>query len=418
VPNPRRPVATPFEWAEPLFTYGVTGTNGKTSTCAFICACLRADRRHVLTVGTTGAFIDEQSVAKGKTFAEFVALIKKGSDAGCRDVVIETTSYGLKLGYAQNWRFDAGVFTNLSPDHLKTHGTWEDYLAAKAQLFLHLGPGQPMVLNAADRHAMFIDQAAPDDIRRIWFRVPSRGPAHHEADLEAKAVTVCATGTTIILAPSELATALGGTLEIGMVGEVFAENALAGAAACLAAGVPPASVVRGLAQCPVVPGRFEVLARDPTVVVDYAHSPDALQRTCDTARAIAKGRVIVVFGAGGGATPSKRKPMGACVATGADFAVITNDNPRREDPGTIARMVAAGFEGVPEAAPFEIILDRRAAIEHAIDQARAGDVVVIAGMGHERTQRVGDALVPFSDRDEVLRMTADNGRATGSPPRR
>ncbi len=401
-----RPVPAAFAWADPLFTYGVTGTNGKTSTCALIAACVRAQGRHVLTIGTTGAFIDDEPVAKGKTFAEFAALIERGKDAGCRDVVVETTSYGLKIGYARKWRFDLGVFTNLSPDHLQTHGTWENYLAAKAQLFMHLGPGQPMVLNAADRHAPFIDQAAPPDVRRLWFRVPSRGPAHAAADLEASAVVVSATGTEITLAPSPLSQALGGTLRVGMVGEVFAENALAAAAACLGAGVEPQAVVRGLAACPGVPGRFEVLAHDPTVVVDYAHSPDALERTCSTARSITAGRVIVVFGAGGGATPQKRGPMGAAVAAAADLAVITSDNPRHEDPAAIAEMVAAGARQMSGGAELEIILDRRAAIEHAIDQARPEDVVVVAGMGHERTQKVGDRRVPFSDRDEVMRITA------------
>ncbi|MCH9688853.1 MAG: UDP-N-acetylmuramyl-tripeptide synthetase [Deltaproteobacteria bacterium] len=403
--SPGRPVPAAFAWAEPLFTYGVTGTNGKTSTCALIRACLRADGRHVLTVGTTGAFIDEQQVPKGKTFADFAALIERGKDAGCRDVVVETTSYGLKIGYARKWRFDLGVFTNLSPDHLKTHGTWEDYLAAKAQLFLHLGPGQPMVLNAADQYAGFIDQATPKDVRRLWFRVPSRGPAVVTPDLEAASVTVDCGGTTIALAPSALADALGGTLAVKMVGEVFAENALAAAAACLSAGVPPQAVVRGLAECPGVPGRFEVLARDPTVVVDYAHTPDALQRTCDTARAVATGAVIVVFGAGGGATPQKRGPMGEAVARGADRMVITADNPRREDPTAIANTIAQGARTVDGGAQVEIIVERRAAIEHAIAHATAGDVVVIAGMGHERTQRIGDTDVPFSDRDEVLRIT-------------
>ncbi len=406
MPALARPVPAAFPWAESLFTYGVTGTNGKTSTCAMIRACLRAEGRHVLSIGTTGAFLDEQPVPKGKSFTEFAALIERGKRAGCNDVVVETTSYGLKLGYARKWRFDLGVFTNLSPDHLKTHGTWEDYLAAKAQLFLHLGPGQPMVLNAGDRYAAFIDQAVPPDVRRIWFRVPSRGPAHADADLEAAAVQVETTGTTVTLAPSPLADALGGTLRVRMIGEVFAENALAAAAACLATGVEPRAVVEGLAGCPVVPGRFEVLAHDPVVVVDYAHTPDALVRTCATARTIARGRVLVVFGAGGGATPEKRGPMGAAVAEGADLAVITSDNPRREDPAAIAEMIAGGLRGVDGGAAHEIILDRRQAIEHALALAGPKDVVVVAGMGHEQTQRVGDRVVRFSDREEVRRLTA------------
>ena len=404
--SPNRPVRAAFPWADPLFTYGVTGTNGKTSTCAFISACLRAAGRKVITVGTTGAFIDGEAQIKGKNFAEFTALIERGKDAGCNDVVIETTSYGLKIGYAQKWRFDLGVFTNLSPDHLKTHGTWEDYLAAKAQLFLHLGPGRPMVLNAADQYATFIERATPPDVRRLWFHVPSRGPALAEPDLSAAKVSVDAEGTSVELAPSALAEALGGKLRVRMVGEVFAENALATALACSATGIEPEAIVRGLAECEVVPGRFEVVSREPVVVVDYAHTPDALERTCATARRLATGRVIVVFGAGGGAMVKKRGPMGAAVAAGSDLAVITNDNPRREDPATIANMVAKGFAGVEDAAPYEIILDRRQAIEHAIGLAKPGDVVVVAGRGHELMQRVGTEDRPFSDREEVARITA------------
>lgn len=394
-----------FAWAETLHTFGVTGTNGKTSTCALIGACLRADGRHVLTVGTTGAFIDDASVPKGKSFADFTALMHRAHLAGCRDVVVEATSYGLQLGYARRWRFDLGVFTNLSPDHLKTHGTWENYLAAKAQLFLHLGPGRPMVLNAGDLHATYIDKATPADVRRLWFHVPSRGPAHAPPELQAAAVELDADGTRIVLAPSPLAEALGGELRIRMVGEIFAENALAAALACLAADVPAASIVRGLAELPGVPGRFEVLARRPIVAVDYAHSPDALRRTCRTARALARGRVIVVFGAGGDSTPDKRGPMGAIVAAEADLGVITNDNPRREDPRAIAAMIEAGARGVAGGASMRVILDRRAAIERAIADAGPDDVVVVAGMGHEATQRVGNEVRPFSDREEVLRIT-------------
>lgn len=405
VSSPPRPVAAAFPWAETLHTYGVTGTNGKTSTCALIRACLRADGRHVLVIGTTGAFIDDTPAPKGKTFADFAALIETGKDAGCRDIVVETTSYGLQLGYAKKWRFDLGVFTNLSPDHLKTHGTWEAYLAAKAQLFMHLGPGRPAIFNAADPYASFIEQVTPPDVRRLWFRVPSRGPAHRGADLEASATQLDPTGTRIVLAPSPIAEALGGELQIRMLGDVFAENALAAAVACFAADVDPKAIVRGLAECPVVPGRFEVLARDPTVVVDYAHSPDALRRTCHTARALARGRVIVVFGAGGGSTPEKRGPMGAIVASEADHAIITNDNPRREDPRAIAAMIEAGVRAVENGATCEVILDRGAAIERAVDLAAPGDIVVVAGMGHEQAQRIGNVIVPFSDREEVLRIT-------------
>ncbi len=402
--SPPRPVHAARPWAEELFTYGVTGTNGKTSTAAMIRACLRAAGRSVFSLMTTGAAIDETPIDKGKSFDDFVDMVHRGVQAGCRDLVIEATSLGLSRGYARNWRFDLGVFTNLSPDHLKTHGTWENYLAAKAQLFLHLGPGRTMVLNAADEYATFIHRAVPEDVHRLWFRVPSRGPAHHAADLQAREVALDLDGTSITLDASPLAEALGGHLRVPIIGEVFAENALAAAAAAHAGGLRTDAIVRGLAECPAVPGRFEVLARSPAVVVDYAHTADALTRTCDAARAVAKGRVIVVFGASGGSTPQKRGPMGEAVGRACDLAIVTSDNPRHEDPEMLAAAVVAGVERGGRAR-VRTILDRGKAIAAAIEAAGVDDVVVVAGMGHEVGQRIGNTTIAFSDREEVRRLT-------------
>jgi UDP-N-acetylmuramoyl-L-alanyl-D-glutamate--2,6-diaminopimelate ligase len=194
---------------------------------------------------------------------------------------------------------------------------------------------------------------------------------------------------------------------------VFAENALGAACAALAAGIDPAHVRSGLAACPIVPGRFEVLSTAPVVVViDYAHSPDALARTCETARALANGqRVLVVFGAGGGtADKSKREPMGRAVGERADQAIVTSDNPRDEDPAAIARSVAAGCRRGGRAY-VAIELDRRRAIARALEVAKPGDVVVVAGKGHERGQIIGTETLPFSDVDEVGALL---GKSAGS----
>jgi UDP-N-acetylmuramoyl-L-alanyl-D-glutamate--2,6-diaminopimelate ligase len=294
------------------------------------------------------------------------------------------------------------VFTNLSPDHLSTHGSWEHYLAAKAQLFVHLGPGRTAVLNAADAHALLLDRAIPADVQRLWFCAPGRGPRLHDAELEAESVAIDADGTRVRLRPSPVADRLAPEITVRMVGEVFAENALAAAAGALAAGIPGDAVVRGLAACPPVRGRFEVVHREPIVAIDYAHSPDALARTCDTARTLARGRVIVVFGAGGESTPEKRRPMGVEVGARADLAIVTNDNPRREDPDAIAAAVA---DGVREGGRAELrtVLDRATAIHLALAEANAGDVVVIAGKGHEEGQVIGGETLPFSDADVVRR---------------
>ncbi|MEZ4450637.1 MAG: Mur ligase family protein [Nannocystaceae bacterium] len=315
---------------------------------------------------------------------------------------MELTSQALARGHARRWRFDLGVFTNLSPDHLKTHGTYEHYLASKAQLFIHLGPGRPAILNASDPCALLLDQVIPGDVPRVWYAAPWRGPALRPPDLAARAIEVDASGTAIALEPGALAEALGGALEIAMIGEVFAEDALAAAAASIAAGVPGGAARRALAGFPGLAGRFEVVARAPLVIVDYAHAADALARVCRSARELARGgRVILVFGAGGETGHDKRGPMGEAVGAGADLAIVTSDNPRGEDPAAIA---AALREGCVRGgrAEVEVELDRRRAIARALDRAGPRDVVVVAGKGHETGQTIAGVTTPFSDQ-AVLR---------------
>ena len=403
-----RPTPPPFAWAEDLLTVGVTGTNGKTSTVHLIAAALAAAGDPVLTVGTVGYFLDGQDLALPRTLSSFHQAFQGLKERGGRYGSVEVTSKALMEGFAKRWRFDHAVFTNLSPDHYQTHGSWEHYLASKAQLFVHLAPGATAVLNAADKHSMFLDQAIPPDVQRLWFASPTRGEAHVAPDLLATRVDVNADGTRVELADSELARALGGQLHVRMVGDVFAENAMAAAGAAVRAGIDPAAVAGALSSCPPVPGRFEVVHRDPTVVVDYAHSPDALSRTLDTAAVCAQGRVLLVFGAGGDSSPDKRGPMGEVAGNKADRVFVTNDNPRREDPKTIADMLVAGIRKATKDKP-QIVFDRRRAIEMAIGEAGPADVVVIAGKGHERGQQIEDRVEPFSDREEVLRIVGASG---------
>ncbi len=398
-----RPTPPPFPWAGDFTTVGTTGTNGKTSTTFLLAHALRGGGASAIAITTLGYWIDDElQTDLPRSLAGFHEVFRRAHARGIRHAAVECTSKALAEGYAKRWRFDVGVFTNLSPDHLSTHGSWEHYLAAKAQLFVHLGPGRTAVLNAADPHALLLDRAIPGDVRRVWFCAPGRGPRLHDAELEAEAVEVDADGTRVRLRSSELATQLGGELRVRMVGEVFGENALAAAAGAVAAGIPADAVAHGLASCPPVPGRFEIVHRDPIVAIDYAHSPDALARTCDTARTLARGRVIVVFGAGGESTPEKRHPMGVEVGTRVDLAIVTNDNPRREDPDAIAAMVEAGVREGGRAA-VRIELDRARAIELALATATADDVVVVAGKGHEDGQVVGTATLPFSDAAAVRR---------------
>jgi len=399
-----RPTRAPFDWAEPFFTIGVTGTNGKTSTTLLIASVLRAAGHSALVETTLGYTLDGVALDVPRTLEGYFSAFERSARAGCRHAAVEVTSQALAQGYAKRWRFDLGVFTNLSRDHLAAHGSWEHYLASKAQLFVHLGPGRCAVLNAADETSLLIDQVTPDDVQRHWYAVPTRGAVLRPADLTAKSISLSASGTRVELEPSPTAEALGGSLETQLIGDVFAENALAAACAGLASGIGADVVGRGIAECAAVPGRFEVVSAAPVLVaVDYAHTPDALARTCDTARRLARGgRVLVVFGAGGGADADKRGPMGRAVGARADVAIVTNDNPRHEDPKDIARAVSGGCRKGGRA--YVIIeLDRRAAIQKALDQAKPGDVVVLAGKGHERGQTVGAEQHPFSDVDEARR---------------
>ena len=399
----RRPTHPPVAWARDFFTFGITGTNGKTSTTHLLASIVAASGAHALAVSTVGYFVDGVRQALPRSARGFLDAMARLHEVGGRWAAVECTSKSLAEGYAKRWRFDLGVFTNLTADHLQTHGSWEHYLASKAQLFTHLGPGRTAVLNAADRHSLLLHRVIPTDVERRWYGAPTRGTLLHTADLAAAAVEVDVEGTRMRLQPSPWAEALGGELRVRMVGEVFAENALAAAAAGLAAGFSPEHVAEGLERCPPVAGRFEVLARAPCVVIDYAHGPDALARTCDTARGLAGGRLLVVFGAGGESTPGKRRPMGEAVGARADVAVVTSDNPRGEDPQAIADMLVEGLR-TGGRAQVEVELDRRRAIERALELAGPRDVVVVAGKGHETGQEVQGETLPFSDHDEIRRL--------------
>jgi UDP-N-acetylmuramoyl-L-alanyl-D-glutamate--2,6-diaminopimelate ligase len=405
-----RPTPAPHAWAEPYLTVGVTGTNGKTSTTSLVAHAFRAAGDSVLTETTLGYALDDELLEVERTIRGYLGALERAAQRGCRRAAIEVTSEALARGFAKRWRFDVGVFTNLSRDHLEAHGSFEHYLASKAQLFVHLGPGRTAVLNACDESALLVDRVIPADVLRLWYAVPSRGALLRPAELVARRVELSAQGTSIELEPSELAERLGGSLETRFVGEIFAENALAAAAGALAAPVDGRSVREGIARCPVVEGRFEVIHRRPIVAVDYAHTPDALARTCETARKLAgSARVFVVFGAGGGRDTGKRADMGRAVGERADVAVVTTDNPRREDPKLIARAVAAGCRRGGRAY-VKLEPDRRLAIRHALNEARPDDVVVIAGKGHEKTQIVGEEARPFSDAEAAGDFFADRGR--------
>ncbi len=385
----------PPEWAHEVLAVGVTGTNGKTSTTRWVASALRALGGPVARITTVGTFLDDEEFPAPEDYGGFLHTLTTLRERGGRAAALEVTSEALAMGFAHAWPMPVAVFTNLSHDHLDAHRTPEHYLASKAQLFVHLPPGGTAVLNAFDPASALLREVVPEGRMILTYGVPGRGATEVDdasIDLRATSVVPNWDGTTIHLAPSSL-DGVPSTLVVRAIGAIFAENALAALGGAIAAGVPAGAAAAAIAEAPPPPGRFEVVARAPGVVVDYAHTPDALARTIATAKALGAARVIVVFGAGGDRDPSKRAAMGEA-ARGADRVVLTSDNPRGEDPRAIAAAIAEGLRGHPEVV---IEIDRAAAITRAVAEARPDDLVVIAGKGHEATQTTGQATRPFSD---------------------
>lgn len=382
----------PPAWKAGLFTVGVTGTNGKTSTTAWIAAALRSLGGPVLRATTVGSFLDDERVGVASTYRGFLDGMKLALDAGGRFTAIELTSEALAVGFARAWPCEVGVFTNLSHDHLDAHGSPEHYLASKAQLFLALPPGGTAVLNAADPAAELLREVVPKGVRVRSYAVPSRGAVQGSPDIVAARVSTTWEGTHIACEARD--PLLPRELRVRSIGDVNAENALAALLGAVAAGVAPEDAARAIAEAPPPPGRFEVIHERPWVVVDYAHGPDALRRTVTAARQLTgDARLFAVFGAGGKRDKDKRAPMGEA-ARAADHVILTTDNPRDEDPADIARAIARGLAGHPS---VRTILDRAEAIGAAIAEAGEQDVVLIAGKGHETAQTIGRETRRFDD---------------------
>jgi UDP-N-acetylmuramoyl-L-alanyl-D-glutamate--2,6-diaminopimelate ligase len=389
----------------------VTGTNGKTSTSSMIAHIVEAAGEPSARITTLGAFVAGRTIASEHTAEAFEEAIAAAVEANVKTLVIETTSEALSGGFAAMFPPDVAVFTNLTRDHLDAHGTMEEYLAAKAQLFVHARSAA--VLHASDSSSALLAEVTPTDTKRLGYAARAIDPdcAELPMTLRAESVEVSRDGTRLVLAPSPLAVRLGGELRLRVVGAVHAENALAAAVAADAAGYDAKAIASGLSSFPGVAGRFQIVGRSPLVAVDYAHTPDALERTLSLARSLGDGRVIVVFGCGGDRDRGKRPQMGEVAARDADVVVLTTDNPRHEAPEAIADEVAAGVgEG---AARILRIPDRAAAIRAAIELAAASDIVVVAGKGHEAVQIVGDREVPFDD--AIIARTALTELGKDSP---
>jgi UDP-N-acetylmuramoyl-L-alanyl-D-glutamate--2,6-diaminopimelate ligase len=401
-------------WNE-LTLIGITGTNGKTTSAAIL-RHLLGRRAPAGSIGTLGALDHEGKVIPGSEglttpgpaeVGRWLRMYRDGVGGKAPDVpavkvdavAMETSSHALAQDRLAAVRFDAALFTNLTRDHLDYHGTMEEYRAAKLRLLELLKPAGAVVLNADD--PAWNGVGASD--RRV-VRFSTSAPA----DVRAREIRAGRGGTEFVLS-----TPSGDTdVALPLFGDFNVSNALGCAAVLYALGWSVGEIAAGLASLPQVPGRLERVSGPPasaTVLIDYAHTPDALERAIAAVRPLTEGKLWVVFGAGGDRDQGKRPEMGRVAAAGADVTVVTSDNPRTEDPEAIIAAIESGMGS----APRHRVPDRREAIRHALLNAAPDDVVLLAGKGHETYQIVGKQARPFDERQVVREVLSERDAASG-----
>ena len=400
--------------SEQLILVGITGTNGKTTTSYLIASIFEAAGITCGRIGTVGHRIGNREYPAARTTPEAPELqrmLRDMVEQGCGACVMEVSSHALALRRADHLRFAAGIFTNLTRDHLDFHGDMEEYFVAKRRLFELLPADAVAITNA-------------DDPRGADFAAAARRPVTYAIDNPAD------------VRPGPLSLSLDGLsfeartprgtlhLKSPLVGRPNAYNILAAAATATALDLPFSAIETGVSRLTNVPGRFQVVSQpadEVRVVVDYAHTDDALKNLLETARPLASGRVVTVFGCGGDRDKTKRPLMGAVAARLSDLIVVTSDNPRSENPEQIIEDIKRGIVlpadrigtgGQRPKAPLCLsIVDRKQAIERAVRDARPGDLVLIAGKGHEKYQVIGERTLPFDDVD-VARAALAQRRAS------
>jgi UDP-N-acetylmuramoyl-L-alanyl-D-glutamate--2,6-diaminopimelate ligase len=378
---------------------GVTGTNGKTTTAYLLAATLDAAGLRAGMLGTVAYRIGGEDREASRTTPEapdVQHLLSEMLEHGCLSAVMEVSSHALSLKRVDGMRFAAGIFSNLTRDHLDFHEDMEAYFAAKRRLFEMLPADAPGVINMDDPRGPALVEIC---------RRPVTYAINAAADVTPGNVEMTLTGLRFDVKTPK------GTVRIAskLVGRPNVYNILAATATAISIDVPIAAIEQGIAGLAGVPGRFEVVSQDSdevTVVVDYAHTDDALRNLLETARPLSAKRLITVFGCGGDRDRSKRPLMGMVAARLSDVVVITSDNPRSEDPARILeeieRGIPAGSQSSTRAPIVESVVDRAVAIDRAVALATPGDVVLIAGKGHEKYQQIGDRVLPFDD-GEVAR---------------
>ena len=415
---------------------GITGTNGKTTTAYLLASILEAARIRSGILGTVAYKIGDDVREATRTTPEapeIQGLLREMVAVGCGACVMEVSSHALSLRRVDSLTFSAGVFTNLTRDHLDFHADMDAYFRAKRRLFELLPPGAPSVINADDPRGVVLAEQ---------FATPVTYAITRQADVTPGPISSSLEGLAFDLRTPRGSVAIRSSL----VGRPNVYNILAAAATAVALDVPPEAIERGVRSLEGVPGRFQLVSSvkdEVTVVVDYAHTDDALRNLLEMARPLAQGRVITVFGCGGDRDRTKRPLMGAVAGRLSDLIVVTSDNPRTEDANRIIDEVCRGLtadtrpptrgagpagggepptgaaraeraDGRVDSGPRVLrIVDRREAITTAIQQARPGDMVLIAGKGHEKYQVIGDRALPFDDsvtaREALSRRRSNSG---------
>ena len=368
-----------------LEVVGVTGTNGKTTTAFLLHAILEAAGKRPGLLGTIETRVRGERLPATRTTAEAIDLqrtLREMLAAGDRSCAMEATSHGSALRRLDCVSFAALVFTNLTQDHLDLHGTMDVYYEAKRRLFVG-GDPPPAAVNVGD----YYGRQLAAELRGVSPRLVTYGLAG-EADLSPDELELTPAGTRVRVGDLELHTRLRGRFNV--------ENVLGAVAASRLLGIGDEEIATGVAALAGVPGRFEAVDEGQpfAVLVDYAHTPDSLENVLRAAQELGDGRVICVFGCGGERDRAKRPVMGRLAAALAESVIVTSDNPRGEDPLAIIQEVVSGAADAVAVEP-----DRAAAIARALEEASPGDVVVIAGKGHEQGQEVEGRLLPFDDRD-------------------
>jgi UDP-N-acetylmuramoyl-L-alanyl-D-glutamate--2,6-diaminopimelate ligase len=389
--------------------YGVTGTNGKSTTVLLMAAILRAAGRKVVSLGTIRYQIGDEvldSTLTAPSAESFYGLIARGAEAGCDAVVMEVSSHALSQDRVRGVLFRRAVFTNLTQDHLDFHAGFEDYFAAKKRLFTgYLSADGMGVINLDTPYGLRLlaewDGARFTFTRESGIGSGGAGTKAAKPDLALRKKELSLKGTRLLLESRDGEF----NLESPLIGDLNVENLLAATAFGLSLGLSPDVVARGIAGV-TVPGRNEVFhlssvaggVEGAFAVVDYAHTPDALERVLNSLRPLTPGRLHVVFGCGGDRDRGKRPLMGGIAERLADRVILTSDNPRGEDPEAILAGIRAGMRDPGSAA---VIVDRREAIRDGLQHLKAGDCLLVAGKGHEDYQILGDRKVHFSDQEEI-----------------